>query len=115
MEIEIDITAHVLMRLKVETTTNVNYVTRVDSMLEVDSKDVIIKPEMYFGKGGEPTAAGVMLSTNALIEGLNGNIHYAHNKGYRDSAEHLRYIIDQLERRFVAIVTTEPGIWKEDN
>lgn len=39
--------------------------------------------------------------TNVLVTSLVSNIHAAHQFGFRDSAEHLRYIITELERGFV--------------
>jgi hypothetical protein len=49
-----------------------------------------------------PTSGGSIAATECLIQGLVGNIHYAHQKAYRDSAEHLRYIISRLEEGFIA-------------
>jgi len=53
-----------------------------------------------------PTADGSKVLSNVFVQGLIGNIHHAHQKGYRDSAEHLRYIISELERGFVQLAET---------
>lgn len=54
-----------------------------------------------FDENDFPNKKGCELLTTALIAGLNGNIHMAHHCGYRDSAEHLRFVITQLEEMFV--------------
>lgn len=50
-----------------------------------------------------PTADGSSVLSNVLVQGLVGNIHLAHEKGFRDSAEHLRWIISELERGFINV------------
>lgn len=67
----------------------------------------------YLDKNGLPTAAGSHSLTVAFVMGLIGNIHMAHKKGYRNDAEHLRYIIAQLERGFVELAEPEEGIYPE--
>lgn len=57
----------------------------------------------YFDAEGLPNQAGYHVLTNVLIQGIIGNIHQSHENGYRDSAEHLRYIISELERGFVEV------------
>lgn len=56
---------------------------------------------------GLPTKEGSEVITTVLVSSLVGNIHNAHENGFKDSAEHLRFIIAELERGFatVAIVT----------
>ena len=74
-----------------------------DFNLEV-SKNMDAKS--YLDSDGLPTKDGAKVLTTVLIQGLIGNIHNCHEKGFRDSAEHLRYIISELERGFVAVVHT---------
>lgn len=62
-----------------------------------------LNKDVYLDKEGLPTKQGSEALTNVFIQGLVGNIHQAHENGYRDSAEHLRYIIAELERGFVAV------------
>lgn len=57
----------------------------------------------YVTKTGLPTKEGVKPLTAALIQGLIANIHAAHQIGHWDSAQHLRYIIEELEKGFVAV------------
>lgn len=64
---------------------------------------------MYISKEGMPTEAGSKAITLALVQGLVGNIHMAHEKGFRDSAEHLRYIISELERGFINVANIKRG------
>lgn len=61
----------------------------------------------YFDEDELPNKGGSQLLTNVLVQGLLGNIHQCHEKGYRDSAEHLRYIISELERGFVEVANVE--------
>lgn len=68
-----------------------------------------LKQDEYNDKRGLPTKTGSHALTNAFVQGLVGNIHHAHQKGFRDSAEHLRYIIGELERGFVEIGDAREG------
>jgi hypothetical protein len=63
--------------------------------------------KQYLDKEGLPTEAGSVALSNVLVQGLIGNIHAAHEKGFKDSAEHLRFIISELERGFVAVANVE--------
>ncbi len=64
---------------------------------------------LYLDEEGLPTAAGTKALTQCFVQGIIGNIHYAHEKGYRNDAEHLRYIISELERGFIENTTIEKG------
>ena len=55
----------------------------------------------YVDKEGFVTADGSKVLSNVLIQGLIGNIHMSHQKGVRNDAEHLRWIISELERGFI--------------
>lgn len=83
--------------------------TRIEFALELS--DNMIRSE-YMDDGGKPTKLGVHAITSCFIQGLLGSIHYAHQNGMRDSAEHLRYIISELERGFVRPVEIEHGKFK---
>jgi hypothetical protein len=52
-------------------------------------------------KEGVVNEYGVKVQTQGLIQGLIANIHWAHQNEKWDSAEHLRYVIENLERGFV--------------
>jgi hypothetical protein len=56
-----------------------------------------------------PTQEGCYALTETLCLGLIANIHLAHQKGYRDSAEHLRAIIQKLEDGFIEQTDIERG------
>ena len=60
-----------------------------------------LDPKHYEDAEGLPTKEGSKAVTLTLVSALSANIHMAHQKGFRDSAEHLRYIISELERQFV--------------
>lgn len=78
--------------------------TTVDFNLDVSKE---LPKEYYMDKDDLPTKAGVQALTQCFVQGLAANIHFAHQKEYRDSAEHLRYIISELERAFIEIVEIE--------
>lgn len=55
----------------------------------------------YVDKEGFVTKYGSKVLSNVLIQALVGNIHMSHQKGIRNDAEHLRWIISELERGFI--------------
>ena len=59
-----------------------------------------------------PTVAGTKALTQCFVQGLIGNIHNAHQKGYWNDVEHLRYIITELERGFATVATTYKSEFK---
>jgi len=59
--------------------------------------------KMYINSENLPTKEGSKVLTTTLVQGLIGNIHMAHASGFKDSAQHLREIITQLEAGFVAV------------
>jgi hypothetical protein len=58
---------------------------------------------------GLPTKEGSQILTEAFVQGLVGNIHQAHANGFRDSAEHLRAIINKLEDGFATVANVGEG------
>lgn len=66
-----------------------------------------LDPKAYYDRDGNMTAIGSKTITNVFVQGLVGNMHAAHQAGFMDSAEHLRYIIKELERGFVAQVEVD--------
>lgn len=69
------------------------------------STDLRIVPSANLNQGkylsrGLPTKDAVKPGTQCMVQGLIANIHMAHEKGWWDSAEHLRYIIKELEAGF---------------
>jgi len=69
--------------------------------------------EMYLDKEDLPTEAGSKTLSNVLVQGLIGNIHLAHERGFRDSAEHLRWIISELERGFIEVTNVQQSNFKQ--
>jgi hypothetical protein len=61
----------------------------------------------------QPTVDGSKAITQTLIAALGGNIHFAHQTGKRDSAEHLRHIIAELEKLFI-MHNSEVGVEEWD-
>lgn len=60
-----------------------------------------IDMERYFDDNGDLNQDGVEIMTMILTTGLTSNIHDAHAKGLKDSAQHLRQVIALLEEGFV--------------
>jgi hypothetical protein len=76
--------------------------------------DVIgeLDKKQYLDKEDLPTEAGSKVLSNVLVQGLIGNIHLAHEKEFRDSAEHLRWIISELERGFISVANVKQSNFK---
>jgi hypothetical protein len=55
----------------------------------------------YVDEDGLPNDAGCEMATSVLTQSLISNIHVAHQQGFRNDAEHLRFIISELERGFI--------------
>lgn len=72
-----------------------------------------LERKMYLDNEEMPTKEGTKVLSNALIQGLVGNIHYAHQYGFRDSAEHLRWVISELEKGFVNNVEFRQDYFEE--
>lgn len=62
---------------------------------------------IYIDDEGLVTKQGSHVVSNVLVQGLVANLHLAHEQGYRDSAEHLRWLISELERGFVTVCHME--------
>lgn len=72
--------------------------TKTDFNLRVSDnlqEDKYINPD-----NGVPTKEGSYILSNILVQGLIGNLHFAKSKGFRDSKEHLEWIISELKRGF---------------
>lgn len=74
--------------------------------LEIDKR---LDKSGYINKDGTPNKEGSKVLTNTFVQGLIANIHYAHENGLRDSAEHLRFIVSELERCFIEQGTIRVG------
>jgi len=51
--------------------------------------------------------------TQCFTQGIIACLHKAHHEGWWDSAEHLRYVIAELERGFIIPSVVEDGEWEE--
>jgi hypothetical protein len=65
--------------------------------------------KMYLDAKELPNKDGSKVLSNVLIQGLVANVHASHQKGFRDSAEHLRWIISELEQGFIRITNVTEG------
>lgn len=68
-----------------------------------------IDRKKYFNPDELPNGDGCKCLTIAFVSAIANNIHYAHEKGYRDSAEHLRYVIAKLEDQFIQVPKIDTG------
>ena len=71
---------------------------QTDLRLELEGP---LNKKMYLDKE-LPTVDGARSLTTAMVSGLVANIHNCHQKGWIDSAKHLRTIIAELERGFAS-------------
>ncbi len=74
----------------------------IKNVVFVFSPDESLLQEAYFNPDKTMTAHAIHPASQCFIFGLIANIMYAHERGYEDSAKHLRYIIKHLEEGFVA-------------
>lgn len=81
-----------------------------DLFLDVSSG---LDKKTYIDSNDLPTEKGSEMVTQTLIQGLVANIHKAHHEKWRDSAEHLRYVISELERGFASVATVKTGKWSD--
>jgi hypothetical protein len=97
------------------TATSVLTVTPTEGGSSINLVKVYLKisenlnSEVYVHPDGMPKKPGLNASTHCFIQGLVSNIHVGHQKGIWDSAEHLRFIIAELERGFVEQFTVSTG------
>jgi hypothetical protein len=61
-----------------------------------------LDPNHYF-ENDNPNAEGVKVITKVLCNALIANIHYAHQMKLKDSAEHFREAIEEMQSLFVAV------------
>jgi hypothetical protein len=71
---------------------------KTDLILETSPN---LDKKVYLDDHNLPIKEGVKPLTAALLHGLVANMHMAHEKGFWDSAEHLRFIIAELEKGFI--------------
>jgi hypothetical protein len=96
------------MKLTYEVTSilEVEYNEKKDSMKHIASYynlnvDHPLDLQSYLDKDGAPNKEGCQCVTTVLVQALIGNIHACNQMGYMNDAEHLRYIISELERGFI--------------
>ena len=62
-----------------------------------------VDEKQYLDSDGIVNKIGSHVVTQCFVQGLIANIHMAHGQGFRNDAEHLRYIIQELENGFVRL------------
>ena len=103
---EINFTAISKLTLTVGNSDEMPKIKHVDLLLQVGQG---LEKSAYMNSDNLPTRIGSRAATTALVHGLIANIHHAHEARYRDSAEHLRFIIAELTRGFAEVVTISEG------
>jgi hypothetical protein len=76
-----------------------------DLRLEVSGN---LDRSVYIDGKGLPRKEAMKPISNALVMGLITNIRVGAAKGWWKEHEHMQYVVDQLQRAFVA-QTSEPG------
>lgn len=59
--------------------------------------------DTYIDGKGLPTKVGTTALTNVLIQGLVANIHRANIEGHWKDHEHIKFIIEELQRGFIEV------------
>lgn len=93
------------LSLEHETGTPTSVVKSSDLRLEVSGN---IDKAAYIDGHGLPRKEAMKPISNTLVMGIITNIKSCHSKGWWKDYEHMQYVIDQLQRAFVA-QSTEPG------
>lgn len=86
--------------------------TKGSGVSKLNSVDLGLEmsPNLQYDKyvsNGELTEEGSKVVTTTLCSALIAQIKNAHHYGLRDDAEHLRFVISELERGFVAQADVE--------
>jgi hypothetical protein len=77
----------------------------VDMRLEVSKN---LDKSMYIDFKGLPKKDALKPIANAFVHGIIANIRHGAQKGWWSEGEHMQYVIDELQRAFVA-QGSDPG------
>lgn len=94
--------------IKLEHVEGMSKSQHINTKLNLEVSDNLDKSQ-YFDDSDLPNSDGSKALTQVFVQGLIGNIHHAHEKGYWDSAEHIRYIIAELGRGFIEVPNISEG------
>lgn len=64
-------------------------------------------PFPYANPDGSPNRYGNMITSSVLCAGLSNNIHGSEQHNNISSADHLRFVIENLENMFATPITIE--------
>ncbi len=93
--------------LELELVDGTSFSKHIDTLVGLEL-DYNLRREAYFEENSNRLAKdGCIAVTQCFVQGLIANIHMAHEFGYIDSAAHLRQIIADLEKGFIAIAKIE--------
>jgi hypothetical protein len=86
-----------ISKVNVEMINGVPYPRGVFIGLETSGN---MEREKYYSSPGVFNKHGSAMYTRTAIDGLVANLQVAHQQGWRDSAEHLRFIIEEITKGF---------------
>lgn len=75
----------------------------VDLRMEVSGN---LDRDQYIDGKGLPRKDALKPTTQALLQGLIANVKIGGEKGWWKEGEHLEYVINELQRSFVAVTNT---------
>lgn len=107
---EFTLEAKVVLTLEHKKGMRFSNLVATDFNLEVSDN---LERSQYLDKENLPTELGSKGLSNVLIQGLVGNIHFAHEKGFQDSATHIRWIISELERGVASTANIKKSTFKQ--
>jgi hypothetical protein len=111
MEFSFEVIAMLTLEHKKEDSNKSKHVA-TDLRLEVSPN---LNRAEYLDEDDLPTKSGAAAMTVTLVQALVANIHHAHQKGFRDSADHLRYIMAELQKGFAETAIVQQGNMKNIN
>lgn len=93
--------------LEHEQGTPTSQLKSTDLRLEVSGN---LDKTIYIDGKGLPRKDALKPISIALLHGIFVNIKMGHDKGWWNEAEHMKYIIDQLQRVYISTSPGNPGI-----
>lgn len=116
MEKQTQITRHsftATAKLLVEHNSIVNKTIPIETKIHLEPSEGLIA-DAYLSEESIVTAAGCKVLINAFCQGLIGTLHIAHENGFLDSAQTLRYILDTITNGFAEVPSLEKSTLTED-
>lgn len=97
---EFEVTAVAAAKFQHEKGQKTSSVMEVVSQLKLEKK---LDRSFYFGKDELPNQMGAKAMTSVLISGIVSNIKFAHERGYLNEVDHVKYVIEKISEGFATI------------